>query len=148
MFGASSPIAVDKSENAVIILPMTTENQDRGHSFRPAEFSQKNFADKTPVELRADFRETYRNYERGCFPLSKEGQAAADADREVSAYEVIFDPLNQIERHRFTTRFSLRAAAAGFEIVAAITTPGVGFKDKEGEHPLTAITYILKSPKD
>ena len=110
------------------------------------QLEHKNFTEKTPADLRADFRHMWRSSFRGGFPAPQEGQTIEDAEVDVEAYEVIFDPLNQQERKHNIQEFGLRAVAAGFEIAGTIITPGAGFR--ENGHQVHAITYLLKSPQE
>ena len=136
---------------------MTEQYQPQGS----VETNRKPDREKTPTELRADFREQWQESYRGEFPIAPEGKAQADATHKVEAYEVFFDPYSCGERSHYLSGFGLHAIRAGFEIAEAVsfTMPVVSVTVKDGEKPdprsipleseaseRTFVTYFLKSP--
>lgn len=111
---------------------------------QPISIETKYFTEKTPADLRVDFRDAWKSYYKGELPVPHESQITKDSTIKVEAYEVVVDPLDQQERRQYVQMFGLQAVAAGFEIAATISTPNVGFL--ENGHRLDAITYLLKSP--
>lgn len=102
----------------------------------------KPYHERTPLDLREDFRERWTRWSKGIVQLHNKGETVQETEGSVEAYEVIFDPADESERYAYIHQFGLEAISAGFEIAAHITTPEVGFTP-DG-HKLHAITYFLK----
>ncbi len=105
---------------------------------------EKVYTEKTPEDLRADFREAWKGSFRGSMPQPKEEQTVENATSTVEAYEVFVNVSDQNERRLYMQEFPLRAISAGFEIENSMVLPDVG--ELENGKKVTGITYILKSP--
>ncbi|MBI2031667.1 MAG: hypothetical protein HYT08_03570 [Candidatus Levybacteria bacterium] len=106
--------------------------------------ADKSFSEKTPADLRRDFRRDWISSYVGNFPIPEEGKQVQDSTIQVEAYEVIADPLSQRDRRHLIHEFGLKAVSAGFEIVGTIVVPHAGYLENRRE--VAAVTFLLKSP--
>ena len=65
----------------------------------------------------------------------------------VQAFEIILDPMDEVERRAVLATFCLRAAALGYASAAPpLSVPAVGFREGRPERPLSAVFLFLIPP--
>ncbi len=114
-------------------------------SYRPNEDQgrERPYQEKTKADWRAEFERNYRSYYKGDFDRPNEDGTCT----RVCAYELILDPLDQVERHSLLTVFALRAGQSGYkQALGPLVLPNVGYRDREGSRPLTAVQFFFEKP--
>jgi len=91
-------------------------------------------------ERRQTFDQTYEEFFAG---------EVTFGDREprklVRCYEMIIDPTDIRERQILVHRFILKAREAGYsQAMAPVVLPGVGFRDRNGQVPLSSVSFFLE----
>lgn len=65
----------------------------------------------------------------------------------IRAYELIIDPMDQKERQGWLAEFAIRAAQAGYkQAIGPVVLPNVGYRDTQGQRPLTSVNFFLEKP--
>lgn len=96
------------------------------------------------VDHRADnFERDYESHYKGALNrLNKDGSITP-----ICSYELVIDPLDQVERDSVLTVFALRAAQSGYkQALGPVVLANIGYRDPKGKQPLTAVQFFFEKP--